>query len=300
MPLRILSDFDGVWTDQHAEAQAVVDFFVEELARHARVDADEALRDFQAFEREVAAAPDRYGWAPDGILAAYVDEDPFMLTSGIAMHIDERAARGDDDGPAAAYRAALAEAGFATPAAFADHCFLAGTKRYRENHEHTLVEGSVETFEALHDLGVVLVIVSNSTSEKIVGWLRHAGVDAGEDEGHLVRVHGQAGKQTVDPGGSTLSVANRTVHVERPKYRAVVESEDPDLVVGDVFSLDLALPHAMRVAGEDKAPASLALRRHDHTPGWVLDDRADGAIDHVIEGVADLVGLVRRMQEERS
>lgn len=85
--------------------------------------------------------------------------------------------------------------------------------------------------------------------------------------------------------GSSSSIAAR--------YRAAIEEEDPDLVIGDVFSLDLALPHVMRREGNPAAPSKLILRRHPHTPRWVLDTRAGGAIDVVVDDVAELLGLVR-------
>ena len=68
-------------------------------------------------------------------------------------------------------------------------------------------------------------------------------------------------------------------------------------MIGDVFSLDLALPHVMRQAREI-AP-QLALRRHPHTPSWVLDSRADGAIDLVVEQLDGLVEPVRTLARSR-
>ena len=64
--------------------------------------------------------------------------------------------------------------------------------------------------------------------------------------------------------------------------------------VGDVFSLDLALPHVMRENDVDGAPRVLALRRHSHTPAWILDGRADGAIDLVVDQVGDIAASIHR------
>jgi hypothetical protein len=38
------------------------------------------------------------------------------------------------------------------------------------------------------------------------------------------------------------------------------------------------------------------LRRHDHTPRWVLDGRADGAIDDVVSDLRDLAEIARSMR----
>ena len=70
-------------------------------------------------------------------------------------------------------------------------------------------------------------------------------------------------------------------------------------MIGDVFSLDLALPHALRSAGHPAAPDLLALRRHPHTPDWVLDTLGDGAIDVVVDHVRDLVTVVRELGAQR-
>ena len=94
-------------------------------------------------------------------------------------------------------------------------------------------------------------------------------------------------------------MAGRSIHVDRPKYRAVIEEEDPDLVVGDVFSLDLALPHVLRTQGQAFAPQMLVLRRHPHTPEWILDGNAGGAIDRVIDRVDELLSVVSDLAAAR-
>jgi phosphoglycolate phosphatase-like HAD superfamily hydrolase len=289
--VRILSDFDGVWTDQATEAEHVKAFQHAEAARLAGVDPAEAERDFAAYVAAVLAAPDRFGWTPDGRITAYCDEDPFCHPNSVAGWIEAAAER---DVRARCYRDAILGAGFANLTAFANHCFLEATGTYRTAHPPALVPGAGEAFEALHDAGAEVVVVSNSHAEKVVGWLRHAGIDAGEDEGHLVRVHGDAGKWHVG-SDEAITVAGRRILVDRPRYRAVIEEEDPDLVVGDVFSLDLALPHVLRSSADPRAPHLLALRRHPHTPDWVLATQADGAIDVVLDHVRDLVVVVREL-----
>ena len=72
--MKLLSDFDGVWTDQALEAKSVKLYLIAEMARLANVSADVAARDFAAIEEIVTKEPVRYGWAPDGRVAAFVDE----------------------------------------------------------------------------------------------------------------------------------------------------------------------------------------------------------------------------------
>lgn len=285
---KILSDFDGVWTDQAIEAEAVKLYLAAEASRLAGVSANRTLAHFRAFEVRAHAEPERYGWAPDGRITAYVDEDPFCVANAIALVIERGSGELEER-----YRAAILDGGHASMTGFADHCFLTATASYRREHPPALVPGARELLEHLNDAGAEVVVVSNSGAEKIIGWFRQVGVDAGEGPGHVLRVRGAAGKQTLGPTDEAIEVGGRRIFVDRPRYRLAIEEERPDLIIGDVFSLDLALPHVLRAAGDPSAPRTLCLRRHDHTPDWILGDRAGGAIDVVVEGVAELAALVR-------
>jgi len=295
MGVTILSDFDGVWTDQAFEAENVKLYLVAEAARLARIGADEARGHFERFERIVKDRPERYGWAPDGRITAYVDEDPFCEANAIAMYLE--GASGDEI--ASTYRAAILDANFESMTRFADHCFMTATTAFRTQHPPALVPGAKQMYEAIVAAGAEIVVVSNSTSDKIVGWFREIGVDATTGSTGPMRVRGSAGKMTLGTSNDAISVGGRRIFVDRPKYRRVIEEEDPDLVIGDVFSLDLALPHVMRAAGLPGAARELVLRRHPHTPRWILDTKADGAIDRVVEQVADLAQVVQRLPSSR-
>ena len=293
MTIKILSDFDGVWTDQALEAENVKIYMAAEAARFAQVSSDDAREHFRRFEACVQADPARYGWAPDGRITAYVDEDPFCVANSIAMYLEQA----QDDAEAACYRGAILSAGERDMTAFADRCFLTATADYREQHPPALVPHAKEALDALHTAGAEIVVVSNSSSEKIIGWFRRAGVEAGVDDDAYLRVRGQAGKQVLGPDGETIEIAGRTICVDRPQYRAVIEAEDPDLVIGDVFSLDLSLPHVLRQRGHPQAPRELVLRRHLHTPPWIVETRAEGAIDTIVDDITELVDVVARLHE---
>lgn len=286
MPLKLLSDFDGVWTDQAIEAEGVLLYTAAEAARLAGIAQNRALADFRAFEAEVLASPERHGWAPDGRISAYVDEDPFCRSNAIAGLL-ERAR----DGRPRAYREAIEAAGFASVGAFADRCFLGATERFRRDHPPALVPGAESALRELFEAGIELVIVSNSPAEKIQGWFAGLGIEA-PGEARL-RVRGSARKFALGPSAAGFELGGRRVLVDRPAYREILEQERPDWVVGDVFSLDLALPESLRREGLTGAPSGLILRRHGHTPGWVLAAAQGGPIDRLIEHPAELAGLLR-------
>jgi phosphoglycolate phosphatase-like HAD superfamily hydrolase len=288
MTYKILSDFDGVWTDQAIEAEAVKLYLVAEASRLAEVPGNRALAHFRAFEQRAHAHPEQFGWAPDGRITAYLDEDPFCVPNSIASWIE----RGE--GPRERhYRDAILASGFDTITAFADHCFFTATAGFRREHPPALVPGARELLTDIQAAGAEVVLVSNSESSKIIGWFEQVGVEAGECTSSALRVRGAAGKQVLGDSGETIDVAGRRIHVDRPLYRTILEEERPDLVIGDVFSLDLSLPHVLRAAGANGAPSTLVLRDHAHTPGWIRDTRAGGAIDHLVDSVSELPALVR-------
>ena len=290
MPIKILSDFDGVWTDQAIEAESVKLYMVAESARMAGVPANRALAHFAEFETRTRARPREFGWAPDGRITAYVDEDPFCIANSIAAYLSQ--SDGEIEG---LFRSAILDGGYETVTAFADHCFMTATGNYRTLHPPALVPETKAVVDALAKSGVEVVVVSNSAPDKLITWFRACGIDAGEADHHALRIRGSAGKFILGESDQSIEVGGRRIHVDRPKYRAIIAEEDPDLIIGDVFSLDLALPHVMREQEAPGAPRSLVLRRHDHTPDWIESTRAEGAIDVVVDGVGELLELASEL-----
>ena len=287
-PFKILSDFDGVWTDQGREAAVLVRSCIEALAAIAKVDVDQATQDIEALRRKMAIAPHEHGWAPDGRISAYADEDPLVESSALCTAIDR-------DPDARRYRAAVLGGGFESLSAFAQHVYVAATTMFRRDHPPCIVPEARAIAAALEEVAEV-VVVSNSEAEKIVAWFEAAGVEASEHEGHGLRVRGAAAKWLIGDSEAAIDIAGRRIYVDRPRYRAAIEAEQPDLVIGDVFSLDLALPHVMRTHGMAAAPRSLVLRQHPHTPGWVLETSAGGAIDFTVASLSELPAIVSALQ----
>ena len=151
-----------------------------------------------------------------------------------------------------------------------------------------------------------MVFASNAPAEKIIGWFGAHGfelVDGAHERARLdapLRVYGRAGKQQV-AGPRTLRLGGRAVHVDRPEYRAILDRERPDLVVGDVLSLDLATPLAMRVDGEPGAPRAVGLMDLPHTPGWVQDAVGPGPeqVDFLLAHVTGLPRIVSELRARR-
>lgn len=284
-PFKILSDFDGVWTHVGHEAQVLYEQLVDDLAELTGQPRQQVQADVTALRQRVLTAPHHYGWAPDGRITAYADEDPLCETGGLSALISVA-----EDDQAKRYRESIL-ARWPTISAFAENGFVTAMGRFRATHPPSIAADARQQLDAVKQAGAEVVVVSNSEPGKLVAWFTAAGIDASESPGHELRIRGSAGKQVLG-GEASIEVHGRRVFVDRPRYREAIEQERPQLVIGDIFSLDLALPHVMREDGHPAAPRMLALRRHSHTPAWILDDRAAGAIDHVVDHFGDLASLI--------
>ncbi len=285
--LKILSDFDGVWTNQGPEAALLIDWMVEKLAEFAGVPAAQAQDELGVLRAAMKEAPEKNGWAPDGRISAYLDEDPLIEASALTRVLDQ----GESD-TAKRYAKAVTDNGHETLAAFSEWSFKTATGSFIETHPPCIVPEAAAMLKAIEDAGAEVVIISNSGADKIAAWFQTAGIDAGEGEGHALRIRGSAKKWFLGDTQDAMQVAGRRIALDRPEYRSAILSERPDVVIGDVFSLDLALPHALRGRSILQAPDTVVLRRHDHTPAWVTETRAGGAIDHILNSVSELPALV--------
>src|SRR5205085_10734104 len=76
--MRLLSDFDGVWTNPEAEARAQGELLERTLIAWAAPGQHDAVASWLAEARAaIRREPMRYGWAPRGRLSAFSDEDAF-------------------------------------------------------------------------------------------------------------------------------------------------------------------------------------------------------------------------------
>ena len=285
--MKLLSDFDGVWTVAAEEARAVFLYFRSEAARMAGVDPELAQSEFERYRTVVHGSPERHGWRHQGRVTAYVDEDPFCLSNTLGAFLADT-----DDETAWKYRDGIVAAGHESTETFADHCFLAATTAYRREHPPALVPTAAAVVQELGELEVHLVIVSNSPPEKILGWFAAEGID---HDPELVRVRGNAGKHVLGLDETYLDAGERRVRVDRPGYRTILEEEAPDLVLGDVFSLDLALPCWLRNSKLAGAPRHTVLHAHAHTPAWTHGLSGKGPIDRIVNSIEELPGLAREL-----
>lgn len=287
MSPKILSDFDGVWTDPRKEADAIISHLIEAAARAAKVPLDQARADFAGFLELVNASPGRYGWAPDGWITGYVDEDPLLISSGLGMLLHD----GKNIAGAPRYRDAILEQ-HETLMTFTDTCFLEAMSKFLETQPNQLLMRARPVLDRWLAAGYEVVVVSNSHAEKLCKWFQERGIDAREDDTGEIRVRGNAKKYQIASDTGALELSGRKICVDRPLYLKALVEEQADVVIGDVFSLDLSLPYVLRRDGLPGAPKHLVLKRHKHTPAWITALVGEGPIDCLVDDLGDLPDLV--------
>ena len=83
------------------------------------------------------------------------------------------------------------------------------------------------------------------------------------------------GKFVLDPDRSAIeSFGALSVETARPYYDAILREEMPDAVVGDVFSLDLALPLCSGARIRARRNVRLFWLVHDYSPARVREQLA--------------------------
>ena len=300
--MKLLSDFDGVWTDPEPEANAVRSTMIARTSALSGLSAEQVDADLRQLASIALATPAEHGWSPNGRISAFADEDPLILGNAAAEVMRRQGMQGEGAGDVAErckqYCTAILADGFESIDAYADAIFREGTSSFRSEQGSALLPAARESAERMLELGLDVVVVSNSGEDKILHWFEMAGIPARsvnarkEDGERCLHVRGSAGKFVLGDGEEQLTIGERRIFVDRPMYIEAIRAEAPDVVIGDVFSLDLALPHVLRERGESWAPQQLVLAKNSYTPEWSGAQRAGGAIDHVVSGLSEFCDLL--------
>ncbi|MBI4510678.1 MAG: HAD family hydrolase [Deltaproteobacteria bacterium] len=279
--MRIVSDFDGVLTDPEAEAEAVGDFQVSVVSA-AIGDSRRAMEIIQSMRRTVKATPERHGWLVEGVISCYADEDPYIFHNAVGAALWAQGPRDVID--------ALREAGHEDQASFCDRSFRSGTELWRSKNSSHVNPDAARALRVLDERGVEVVVVSNSSTDRVKSILgEHA-------SGTLLRLRGGARKFVVTKDRPVsvpeqIVAEGRAIPVRRGYYFDILDEERPDVVIGDVLSLDLALPLVLRDTAKGFGGMKLYLKRSAGTPEWAVRVAKDNGI-RVIDKVAEVVDLL--------
>jgi hypothetical protein len=237
----------------------------------------------------------RYGWASAGRISAFGDEDPFTEHGALLFYLHLQ--RASD--PLAAQLAGAIEADGGSLDAFGGRCHRGGVEKVEARRGPGITASAAGAGQALLAGGVEVVVVSNSGLDKLRRWFGHASLpyrEHPEQAAGALRLRGSARKFVLASGaGERLAVAGLHVDIARPDYEAILREERPDAVVGDVFSLDLALPLALKRRDPAWRHVRLFWLVHPYTPERMrreLGSLPDGEVERVEGGLA---GVAQRL-----
>lgn len=269
--MKILSDFDGVVTNQLEEAGRVTEIFKESWIR-LRKEKPESIemwmnRAAEAMKKE----PWRHGWWMKGRISAFCNEDLFIWNNGMGACLDRWASEGDRELQETWKR--LEEAGISGFSGLMQKSYTDMVGETYAGKMKPMDPDAVDAFRQMLAEGHEIVVVSNSGTARILELLKNEGLDAVAHDVNpkaLLRVRGDARKFELGEDAKTFSVGVYQIDWNRPVYERILLEEDPDAVIGDVFSLDLALPIRLFVERKDR-PLLPYFRKRSYSPDWVLN-----------------------------
>jgi hypothetical protein len=292
--MKLLTDFDGVWTypDEEGIANgAALDAALEDMLGEGE---RAAVRDWIVRARAaLRAEPARWGWSTAGRIAAFADEDPFTEHGALLHYLES--ARGND--PLAARLAAVVEEREGSLGALGGRAHLGGVREVEARRGPGITAPAAQAGRELLERGVEVVVVSNSGTEKLKRWFDHVGLPNRIHPEHAdgaLRLRGSARKFVLAPAAvDTFEAGGLRVDVARPHYDEVLREERPDAIVGDVYSLDIALPLALKRREPGWRNVRLFWLVHPYSPDRVrraLASLPDGDVEIVEGGLPGVAG----------
>ena len=139
--MKVLTDFDGTWTDPWDEAREVRASLVEALVADRGLAPAEAEAFVAGLEREAVERPGTVCWRSNGGVSVFLEEDPLAIARVATSRLGA-----DDD--------------------WGESIFLRGYRRARGGGPAAVSPGAREALAALAEAGCDVVFVSNSASKR--------------------------------------------------------------------------------------------------------------------------------------
>jgi len=277
--LRIIIDFDGTLTAEETQARPLAERSLDTLAHEIlSVPRGRLARQYDATQAHLLAAPHRYWWEVNGLVASYCDEGAFILnTTTLQVMLREHPAYLD------AVSAAFPDAEYDPVVDCTNYLF----------HRHTAELPPVFRPAARDVLAALIahpgrtpVVLTNSLGDKVRRHLATLGLSG------ALAILGDTRQYEMDPAWpqrfhhpqmGQIQVwpvtQRRYVDLRRPAYyRALTRAAVDDLqlaVVGDTFSLPGALPLIIGIP--------FFLLRTPYTPAWCAEAVEAHPLGRVIE-----------------
>jgi len=281
--VKLISDFDGVWTNQESEADYVWKYIVtrlSELSGFSEAEVDKLLNECK---RDMNKSPYDYGWHSNSQICCYYQEDPFGDNNAIFDFIEKKSSISSYS----TFVQKLAELKNAvfkktrnkTLADFSNECFVKSTTQFKLEGKLKPVPTAGAIVKELNKKGVEIIVASNSKTEKIEHLFRKAGQKVTNEKSIIRgRLHSRGDAQKFVLDNSFTDIPEKIVitkryqpGLRRKNYYKILLEEMPDYVIGDVFSLDLALPVYLRLNNPKFSKLKVIQKVQKHTPGWVID-----------------------------
>lgn len=249
----VVIDFDGTLTDVWKEALPFSSVYKEKLRKLLDISNAQLEIRFSDAVKTIRANPGKYGWENNGIIVAPATVDPYILHRYVAKLL------------------------IATTDELLDQMF-------KESYKHSDIvfrSGAKKLLSFLRD-SCACIIVTNSDPAIVEKKLMTL---MGRNHGLIVR--GFAKKYDLDPSWNNVPETvqpkgfPRPVYLRRKAYGDILHSlEHVDLVIGDIYELDLALPEALGI------PTVLITTQE--TPSWEIDYYKSNPTGVVIHNLDDI------------
>jgi phosphoglycolate phosphatase-like HAD superfamily hydrolase len=261
--MHLVSDFDGVWTYPLAEATVIRQLIIARLAAAAQLPLATVAAAFAAIEAEFQRRPFDFGWKFANKITAFALEDLYGLNNAVAEVFWEGSIF---DVPQRESLQAAIRTLASSAEDFANAVFRDGRQAFHQQGGVALLPQAAAIMQQICQQGHRVTVVSNSKTDHIQQLFDAAGVDL-----QTFTVIGGAQKFFL---GSVPELPDAwpwngaTINLQRPHYWKLLLNLQPDAVIGDVLSLDLALPLYLRSVYPEWAHFRAGLIQQPYTPNW--------------------------------
>lgn len=271
--MKFIFDFDGVLTDQAGEAKRYHELYCQGLADFGKLTLQKAQQCIQETTALLESAPHLHGWKVHGRISAYANEDLLVANVGLAMCMDELADKNNPD--FLEIRAQLQSKNIPSFYELSQKAFGQMITETRAGKINPLDPKTKSTFTKILDEGHTITVVSNSSTDRILNLLKNENldiVDHVKDPQAPLRVRGGAKKFELAETKQGFFAGNYWIDTARPNFEKIIREEKPNVLIGDVFSLDLALPYYLaKTEPQNFTSLNLVLREQRYTPRWTKD-----------------------------
>lgn len=257
---KVVSDFDGVVTDSDAKAKEFHTLYLNLAAAYLGLSSDSFDNIALPLEAKMEKNPHEYGWLEQGVIVAPATE-PFIHTRTLAHLVARQLGRHIDNSGWISF--------------------------YQQAYQETGVVFKPEAAQYITDLqeNTMFSFVTNAAADKV-----HQELSLLLGSDHTVKVVGGAAKHkliTMPPGmqrSIRIPGFPRSVYPERGKYHDIIQAIMPNVVIGDIYELDLLVPEQMGI--------STILLESNHTPPWEHNHYENHPYGRITNSLVNIVSIV--------